>query len=888
MKICGSLFQSLTNNSKGLEMKHPEIPSFAYRLFKWFCKEEIFEELEGDLEESFLRNKEACGLKKARKIYTREVLKMMRPTVISKPKSGPGYQTALIGSYVTISLRNISRHKLFSFINIFSLSVAMSAGLLIIGMISDLLKFDEFHKNKNEIYRVISKPVYLSRELDVQATTPLYLGEEMMHDIPGVQVTNMGRRFGGEATANEKNLFIDGIYVDEHFFDFLSFELLEGEAEVLQNPFQLVLSESFVQKAYDGKNPIGQTVEIEGFGTFQIAGIVADPPQFSHIQFEALASLSTVHVLARQGIISATHDYWENLDRYYNYIYLPENKAKKEVEGWLSKSAPGYYLNPENFQSTFELQPINEIVPGPDISDAIGPRMMHLPVIILSIIAVAILLSAIFNYTNLSMARSLRRAREVGVRKLNGASGKAIFLQFTIEAVILSFFSLVMGILLFSFLRNHFMELIPRADQLVKLELSPKLIGLFSLFALITGLIAGLSPSIFFSRLSSLNALRSGKTLKSLSRVNFRKGLIVAQFTLSIIFVMAVVITYKQYTFSLNKDMGFNKENILNINLFNNNHEIVRSEFLKLPEVSEVSFSSYNLGVGTYHNLLMVDPRNQDSVWVHQIHVNDTYQENMGLELLAGRNFRPAENTHNETSIIVNETFVKAFGLSNAPEALGKMFNVDGESLEIVGVIKDFIYASMEEEIQSFVFRQVENYRFANVRLSSSDMITTLERMESTWEKIDSKNRFKAKFLEEHIAEYYDFLKDFMKIFGFVGFLAISISTLGLFGMALYATQTRMKEIGIRKTFGASERKLMYLLSKEFFKMVVWAILIGSPICIILFDQVILAQHAFRVKISFVDVGVSILLLLTLCFLTVITQTWSAARRNPSSVLRDE
>lgn len=870
-------------------MKHPEIPSLAYRLFKWFCKDPLFEELEGDLEETFLRNKEKHGLKKARRIYTREVLKMIRPSVVSKPTSGPGYQAALLGSYVTISLRNLKRNKLFSFINIFSLSVAMSAGLLVIGMITDLLKFDEFHEHKHEIYRVISSPVYQARPLDVQASSPRYLGREMMQHISGIQVTNLGRRMQGNATANEKNLIIKGIYADEHFFDFLSFDLKKGnKSTALKEPFSILLSESFVDKSFKDKDPIGETVEIEGLGNFIVTGIVADPPQFSHLQFEAIVSISTTPLLANQGVLAKSHDQWENLDRYYNYIYIPDNTQKANVESWLKSTAPTFFQDQEYFTASFELQPINQIVPGPDISDSIGPKMIYLPIIILSVIAAAILLSAIFNYTNLSMARSLRRAREVGVRKLNGATRSSIFGQFTVEAIILSLFSLCLGILFFRFLRAGFIGLLPRAEEMVRLELSVELVGLFVVFAILTGLIAGLSPSIFFARLSSLSALRSGKMLKTLSGINFRKGLIVAQFTLSIIFVMAVIITNKQYTYSLNKDMGFEKANILNLSLQGNDPEIMRAELLKLPEVSEISFSSYITGVGTWNNLQLVDARNQDTVWVHDLFVDHRYLDNMHIELLAGRNFSEGENQFHESTILVNETFVKNFGLGSPSEALGTVFNVHGETVEIVGVIRDIIYANLEEHINSFVLRNGSRYNYANLKISSTNMIGTLDKVEGVWDSIDKKHRMEAQFMDQQIEDYFKFLVDFMKIFGFVGFLAISISSLGLFGMALYATQTRLKEIGIRKTFGASERMLIFLLSKGFFKMVTLAVLIGSPICYFLFDKLILAQQVYRTKITVIEVGGSILFLMALCLATIITQTWNAARTNPANVLRDE
>ncbi len=869
-------------------MNSKKAPQFLTRLLRWFCKNDLLEELLGDLEETFNNNYKQLGSRRAKWVYSIEVLKLFRPSVIRRPQK-VSLSGALFSNYVIISIRNLKRHALFSFINIFSLSIAMSSGLLVIGMITDLLKFDEFHEHKNEVYRVISYPTFRGNETKPQATSPFFLGEELIRDIQEVQLTNLGRRLAGLAEVNEKNIYTKGIYADEHFFDFLTFHLLKGNPkEALKEPYSLVISERFATKTFEDLDPIGKTLSLKDVGSFIITGVVADPPMFSHLQFDFIASISTTPLLAKKGVLHPSHNAWENLDMYYNYIYLPENADKQAVEDWLKAKGPTYYKDREYFTSTFELQPLNEIVPGPNISDSIGPKMIYLPVIILSIIATAILLSAIFNYTNLSMARSLGRAREIGIRKLSGAKKRSILAQFAIEASVFSLLSLGFGLLLFVILRDYFIKLLPRAEEMVELRLTPELLGYFVVYALFTGIIAGLGPSFFFSRLSSLNALRSGKNLKSLSRISLRKVLIAAQFTLSIIFILAVVITNEQYSYALNMDMGFNRGNTLNVSLRGNNHELLRTEFLKHPEVSAVSFSSFTLGLGQWHNLKIVDQRNMDTVWVHQLSTDHFYLDQMEIPLLAGRNFDQEENTNLETTILVNETFVRNFGYVDVSDAIGQRIDLAGQSVEIIGVVKDFIYANLEETIRSLVIRRRNNYQVASVALNSNDILNTIRNLEQTWEKIDPKQEFEAKFYDDQMEDYYTFLTDFMKIFGYVGFLAVSISCLGLLGIAIYSTETRMKEIGIRKTFGASEFSLIYLLSKGFLKIICWAILIGTPICYVLFDQVILAENVYRHYITVSEIVLSISFLLSISLITVFSQTWSAARKSPALVLRDE
>lgn len=467
--------------------------------------------------------------------------------------------------------------------------------------------------------------------------------------------------------------------------------------------------------------------------------------------------------------------------------------------------------------------------------------MIYLPVIILSIIAAALLLSAIFNYTNLSMARSLRRAREVGIQKLNGAKKGSVLAQFAIEACVFSLLSLGLGVMLFLVLGDYFIRLLPRAEEMVTLDLTPELIGYFLIYALVAGLVSGIGPALFFAKLSSLNALRSGKMLKSLSRINLRKILIAAQFTLSIIFILAVVITNKQYTYSLNLDMGFTRGNTLNIYLQDNDPELVRTELLKHPEIADISFSPFTLGIGQWYNLKVVDQRNIDMLWVHHLSVDHSYLDQMEIPIIAGRGFREEENDNLETTVMVNETFVQNFGFANASAAIGQRIDLSGQSVEIIGVVKDFIYANLEETIKSLVIRnQREHFQVASVALSSKDIIATIQNLERTWEQIDDKHQFDARFYDDQVEGYYQYLTDFMKIFGYIGFLAVTISCLGLLGIAVYSTETRMKEIGVRKTFGASEISLVLYLSNGFLKIVCWAIVIGTPLCYLLFDRVIL------------------------------------------------
>ncbi len=855
------------------------------------CHESFYEELQGDLEESFQSNARMHGVRRARWIYRWEVLKMLRPTVLRSWsfRRQQAYAWSLVGSYVTVAIRNIRRHPLFSMINVFSLSVAMSVGLLVIGMINDLMKFDQFHERKYQIYRVLSQPEFQMHRQKWRATSPLPLGEELINAVPGIQVTQLGRNLSDIAEIDDRRLRIRGIYADKHFFDFLSFDLLHGDArQALAEPFSVVLSETAAAKIFADRPALGQVIQLEQLGNVVVTGIAKDPPRFSHIQFEAIASLATLDALEKRNQQRSSMADWGNLDRYYNYLFIPDESAQERVTSFLTSYAPDYFKEPEDFRATFELQRIDRILPGRDLSDQIGPKMIMLPNIILSAIAFAILVSAIFNYTNLSMARALRRTREVGIRKVSGATGRDIYTQFTFETITISLLSLLFGIGLFTVLRPHFLQLIPRASEVLELQLDATLLGWFVLFAVVTGLLAGIAPSLFFSRLSSLKSLRFKGAIRSISGLSARKALIVAQFALSMIFSLAIVITYRQYQYSVNYDLGMDKENILNISLDGSDPEILKTGLLQMPEVSTVSFSSFVPGIGAKDVVQMLDPRNGDTLWIHSMSVNHEFVRNVDLNLVAGREFEGRGNRATEQSVLVNETFIERFGWESPHEALDATIQVAGNTVVIAGVLQDFIYANLEERIAPLVVRQLPFTRWANVKLQSTDISATIADIEELWLDAGGRGHLNARFFDDQVDGYYQFFVDIVKLFSFLGFVALSISTLGLFGIAVYSMEVRQKEIGVRKTFGASALSLLMLLTGGFMRLIVIAVFIGAPVSYLLFDRLILPQQYYRITIGVLEVGTSVGALILVALLTIGSQTFRAAHTNPATILRTE
>ncbi len=512
--------------------------------------------------------------------------------------------------------------------------------------------------------------------------------------------------------------------------------------------------------------------------------------------------------------------------------------------------------------------------------------MPLIAVTIFSIIALIVLLSACFNYTNLSIARALRRAREIGVRKVVGAKRKQIIVQFLVEAALIALMALVLGIGLFEFIKPGFFELLPRGEQFT-LELSAQLIFLFVGFALFAGLMAGVFPATFLSSMKPVQVLKNRLTQKLTKRLTTRKVLTVFQFIISVGFIVATSIVYRQYQYALNKDLGFEQENILNVYLQDVDYQMFENEMSRISEVKSISFSSKILATNSRAFTAAKLEGAQDSLYVSNIYVDENFIQNHGLAILEGDDFPKNLPKEEHGYLVINEQFVKDFQWESNAAAIGQWVFMQDKPNKIIGVVKDFHYTHLEEPIGSFCFRyQPEVCHIANLKIASVDLPATMQKIEQSWQKLDAYQSMHARFLDEEIEATYQFLIDIMKVFGFVAFLAISIACLGLLGMTVYTTETKLKEISIRKVFGASEGQLIFGLSKGFIYLLLIAALIATPLIFLLFDQVVLNNFAYRINIGLMELSSGFLIILILGLLTIGSQTWKAARANPAENLR--
>jgi ABC-type antimicrobial peptide transport system permease subunit len=419
----------------------------------------------------------------------------------------------------------------------------------------------------------------------------------------------------------------------------------------------------------------------------------------------------------------------------------------------------------------------------------------------------------------------------------------------------------------------------------------------FATFAVLVGILAGFLPALFFSRINAVQVLRNASSLKVFRHINLRKVLIVVQYTFSLTFIAATIIGYNQYKNFLEFDLGFKTENILNIRLQGNNSDLLVKELSSLPEVIGISKSLMVTSVGSYYGSEMKYNNPLDSVVIWFNSIDENYLPLHGHKLIAGKNFaaRPSKKEE-ESEVIVNEQVLKRFNIGEkiAAKALGEIVTVDGKKLAIIGVMKDFHYGKVENPIEPVIFRYYieagkDRYNgYVNANIKSADLPATLAKVDQAWRTIDKVHPLDAKFYDEQIERAYTEFSAMIKIIGFLSFLAISIASMGMFGMVVFTTETRMKEISIRKVLGATSGNLIYLLSKNFLFLLSISATIALPITYVFFDQVVLVNITYHVPIGPGELVIGTLAVMTIAFVMIGSQTLKVARSNPADVLKSE
>ena len=803
----------------------------------------------------------------------------------------------MLKNIVITSWRNFFRNKAFSLINLIGLSVSMSLSMLIITIIKDQYAFDNFHKDSDRVYRVNTHLLHSEWGIIDLASAPLPLAQVVKDDYSFSEtVVRVNRQFCCDATYSNVNVLLRGLFVDPSFLQVFNFPFEKGNpAKALTGSNSLVLTKQTAEKIFGSTDPLGQTISIKGYGEFTITGVLKDLVSKTHFDFEALCSISTLPFLEKNNAVSASLDNWSAYYDNYVYVKLKDGQNNVVAEQALTeiskKFSVGLKSGGKDIAYDFYLQPLDKITPGPELSGEMGNGMPAYLLVSLSVLAGVVLLMSVFNFTNLTIAKSLSRAREIGVRKVVGAKRHQVFFQFMGEAVVFSLIALVFSYLLLQFLKVGVMQLPINQGFSVGLNEDFSLSITFVLFAMLVGALAGVLPATYLSAFQASRVLKDIQNLKIPSRLTFRKILMVTQFTLSVIFVTAVMIIYGQMDFLLNADYGIEQKSNINIDLKEVEFEKIANEIRTLPGVVRVGGVSNRLGTwdgGTNNYQLN---KNDKPLSFHDFRVDDNYLENLALTFLAGRNFNPIELVGREKDVILNETATTQFGFQNPNDAIGETIYVqDTIMLRIIGVVKDFHFRPLNNRIGSLALRySLSDLNYLSVQVHLPQKESTIEAIKATWKKFAPSHPLEFAMMEQEIDDAYQEtgMQNVVVIMGYATFLIISLACLGILGMAMYSAQVRAKEVGIRKAMGATVTDVLVLLSKSYLILIGVAILIGAPVSYIA-GEVFLEDFPYRIQITPLLLGISIVLIGGLSLLIIWSQTVKVAITNPVKWLRHE
>lgn len=874
--------------------QQPFPPKLFLRFFRWYCHPKLADHIEGDLLEEYRERLQRRGKFFANSKFIFDVILLFRSGII-RPAEGSQQLNSygMYRSYVKISARNLVRNKLFSVINIFGLAISMSVALLLIGVLSDAFSYDRFHKNYPRIYRVLSQYQYLDNvDENFYASTSMKAAKAIQETFPGHEgVAILHRGFDGDFKHGETIVPMNGFWANDNVLNVFTFPLVQGNpATALKNPFSVVITERAAKKLFGEKSPMGEVVVLNNDKGYTITGIVKDIPEFSHMQFELLASLRTRDITEKDNPYVMN---WDNMWGTWVYVLMPEQADLATFQQNLDNLSAKEDPSVKNTHIKLKLQAMSNIMVGEDVNNQIGNTIGQDMIWAFVGLAFVVVLSACFNYTNLSIARALKRSKEVGIRKVIGAVKLNVVSQFVIEAVIIAVLALVAAMVLFVMLKPYFFDLNPEVMQLFRLELSPGMVLLFIAFALVIGIAAGLFPAMYFSRINAVQVLKGSLASRITGRLTTRKALIVFQYCVSLMLITGTVVIYKQYGHFLKYDLGYTTKNILNINVGGNNADALLKELNELPEVTAISKSNIIISIGYWWSNSMKNPNNpEDSAGVRMNIVDEHYLPVHEHQFLAGRNFNFKPAGTPGTEIIVNQQVLKRFNIADQipGKAIGQMVNVDGKDVMIIGVIKDFQYGrANNRKGDAVVFHYLDDKPgYLNVKISTADYPALQEKIQAIWKKIDPVHPYQAKLYDDEIKETYKGLDASIKLAGFIAFLAIIIASLGMLGMVVFTTETRVKEVSIRKVMGASEFGLLYLLGKGFFLLLAIATLISLPLTYLFFEQLLLPQLNNHLPIALPEMTVGPVAVLITALLMIGSQTIKIARTNPATVLKNE
>ena len=802
----------------------------------------------------------------------------------------------MLKHYLKIAFRNLWRYKVFSMINLTGLSVSMAVCLLLITFIRHQQRFDHFHTKADRIYRVITDIRDPHIGILGLATTPAPLAEALSANNPQIEMATQIRRLNMQASYKNTTFSFSGIYAKPDFFNMFDFPLIHGNiALALREPFSIILTKKLALQFFGNTNAIGNVLRSENGKSFTVTGVMRDVPAASHLQFEAVTSYATLQIFEERAPGSLALIDWQNVSTTHSYMLLRENAKLSDLKYGLAKLKSHYIPDTANelgqTVERFDLQALTKINLGRELSNEIGPVMPGIMVYFLSILAAFIMIIACFNYVSLSIARSLKRSKEVGIRKVAGARRWQLILQFVIESVFTSLSAVAIGCVFLADLIQAFNKLrfVHEFNAQITLGVlhDPWLYIYFVGFSLFVGIVAGILPALSLSAFLPVKVLKGLSQIRGFSALTLRRVLIVSQFTLALVFIIIALFIYRQVNFMLTADYGFNRDHLVFVELQGVSYSLFRHEMINHSSIQSVSASSAVLvGGQTWQHGKIANM--ESSLLIGNIAVDEHFVDDLGLSLIVGRNFDPTHKTDRQ-AVILSEKAVQELGFKSPIEALGSVVTFqEKDKFNVIGVVKEFYFRPLFSSSRPLALRYDPGwYRYAAIHFHGKQLSAMLDHLHSTWQSFENAPPLRYIFFDDHLETEYAAMHDATHILSLVAGFAIMIACLGLLGMVIYAIETRTKEIGVRKVLGATARQLAVLLSRSFIGLLLIAIILALPVCWTLSSML---QQNFVQRALF-DAAVfvwPVLGLLALVMLIIGSQTIKAALTKPVISLRYE
>jgi putative ABC transport system permease protein len=808
------------------------------------------------------------------------------------------YLVIMIRNYLKIALRNLKRNKFYSAINILGLATGIACFILIVIFIRDELSYDAFHSKKERIYRVCEKLDAEEGQGENSSSQPFPVAQALITDYSQL-IEQTVRFFNFQESShtlqykdikiNEKRTF----FADSSLFKIFDFQLEKGNPDkVLSEINSIVLSKELARKYFGEEDPMGKIIKYDGKVELMVTGIFGKLPAQSHIHFDCLISFTTLKNLMGPNIGSKNW-VWNPC---WTYILLKDGVSPAELEkqfpSFIKKHFPDFIIP----QATLYLQKLTDIHLTSKLDYELEPNSSRSDIYILGAIGVFILVIACINFMNLSTARSAKRSKEVGMRKVFGSYRSQLIQQFLGESFILSLFALVVAVCLVLLLLPVFSNFSGKYFSIAEI-VDLKLFGILLGVTIVVGIVSGIYPALFLSAFQPTEVLKGtfspGKKSKT-----FRQSLVVMQFAISLGLIIATLVIYKQLRYLRSADLGFNKEQVIVLP--------VRPPMAKsyVPFSEELIRSGRVLNVSTMNDMLGVShntheynyegmPQNKQWIYFPALIVGPTFIQTMGMQLVAGRAFDKNNKTDDSLSVVINEAMVKHLGWGTPQNALGKQFFTPGGKERVIGVVKDFNFVSLKEPVGPFVLDMSSRFgklfwiKYLVVRVAPKNVKETIDFIESKWNEFSNEYPFEYFFLDENINKTYKAQDNLGKLVGYFAALAIFIACLGLFALSSFTAEQRTKEIGIRKVLGAPVYSLVNLMSKEFLKLVLLSALIAWPVAWFIMNNW-LNNFAFRINIGMWVFVLSALAGFLIALFTVSFHAFRSASNNPVKALKYE